>query len=120
MEIGGIPVQDEVQRVATLRKELEDANKQYYGLDQPRITDSEYDALLRELLDLEAQHPNWITPDSPTQRVGGEVAKQYTKVRHLDPLLSLDNAFAPDDLREFDRRVRQVLARSWRSPRRGR
>ena len=108
MEIGGIPVQDEVQRVATLRKELEDANKQYYGLDQPRITDSEYDALLRELLDLEAHHPNWITPDSPTQRVGGEVAKQYTKVRHLDPLLSLDNAFAPDDLREFDRRVRQV------------
>ena len=101
-------MQDEAQRVATLRKELEDANKQYYGLDQPRITDSEYDALLRELLDLEANHPNWVTPDSPTQRVGGEVAKEYTKVRHLDPLLSLDNAFEPGDLREFDRRVRQV------------
>jgi len=101
-------VQDEFQRVATLRKEIEDANKQYYGLDQPRITDSEYDALMRELLDLEANHPNWVTPDSPTQRVGGEVAKEYTKIRHLDPLLSLDNAFAPGDLREFDRRVRQV------------
>jgi len=103
-------VQDEFQRVATLRKEIEEANKLYYGLDQPRITDSEYDALLRELLDLEANHPNWVTPDSPTQRVGGEVAKEYTKVRHLDPLLSLDNAFAPGDLREFDRRVRQVEA----------
>ena len=103
-------MQDEFQRVATLRKEIEDANKQYYGLDQPRITDSEYDALMRELLDWEANHPNWVTPDSPTQRVGGEVAKEYTKVRHLDSLLSLDNAFAPGDLREFDRRVRQVAA----------
>lgn len=108
MENGGIPVQDETQRVATLRKKLEDANKQYYGLDQPRITDSEYDALMRELLELEANHPNWVTSDSPTQRVGGEVAKEYTKVRHLDQLLSLDNAFAHGDLREFDRRVRQV------------
>jgi len=109
-ENGGILVQDELQRVTTLRKELGDANKQYYGLDQPKIADSEYDALMRELLDLEANHPNWITPDSPTQRVGGEVAKEYTKVRHLDRLLSLDNAFAPSDLREFDRRVRQVEA----------
>jgi len=101
-------VQDELQRVVTLRKELGNANKQYYGLDQPRITDSEYDALMRELLDLEANHPDWVTPDSPTRRVGGEVAKEYTKVRHLEQLLSLDNAFSPDDLREFDRRVRQV------------
>jgi len=103
-------VQDELQRVVTLRKELGNANKQYYGLDQPRITDSEYDALMRELLDLEANHPDWVTPDSPTRRVGGEVAKEYTKVRHLEQLLSLDNAFSPDDLREFDRRVRLVEA----------
>ncbi|HWQ43681.1 MAG TPA: NAD-dependent DNA ligase LigA [Desulfosporosinus sp.] len=101
-------MRDEFERVLTLRKEIEDANKQYYGLDQPHITDAQYDALMRELLSLEANHPNWVTPDSPTQRVGGEVAKEYTKVRHLDPLLSLGNAFAPDDLREFDRRVRQV------------
>jgi len=101
-------VQDEFERVVTLRKEIEAANKQYYELDQPRITDAEFDALLRELLDLEANHPNWITPDSPTRRVGGEVAKEYVKVRHLEPLLSLDNAFAAGDLREFDRRVRQV------------
>ncbi|MGI6119612.1 MAG: NAD-dependent DNA ligase LigA [Desulfosporosinus sp.] len=99
---------DEFQRVAELRKKIEDANKQYYVLDQPRLTDSEYDALLRELLDLEAKHPDWVTPDSPTQRVGGEVAQEYTKVRHLAPLLSLENAFAPSDLREFDRRVRLI------------
>jgi len=101
-------VQDEFERVITLRREIEDANKQYYGLDQPRITDAEYDALMRELLNLEASHPNWVTPDSPTLRVGGEVAKEYTKVRHLESLLSLDNAFAAGDLREFDRRVRQA------------
>lgn len=103
-------MQDEFERIATLRKELEDANKQYYVLDQPLISDAEYDALMRELLDLEGKHPDRVTPDSPTQRVGGEVAKEYTKVRHLEPLLSLDNAFDAGDLREFDRRVRQVAA----------
>ena len=101
-------MQDEYERIATLRKDLEAANKQYYELDQPRITDAEYDALMRELLDLEAKHPDRVTPDSPTQRVGGVVAKEYTKVRHLEPLLSLDNAFDPENLREFDRRVRQA------------
>ncbi len=103
-------MKDEFDRLVTLRKELEDANKQYYMLDQPLISDAAYDALMRELLNIEAKHPDWVTPDSPTQRVGGEVAKEYTKVRHLEPLLSLDNAFAPGDLREFDRRVRQVTA----------
>lgn len=103
-------MKDEFERVIWLRKELEEANKQYYVLDQPRMTDAEYDALLRELLDLEAKHPDWITPDSPTRRVGGEVAKEYIKVRHLEPLLSLDNAFNAADLREFDRRVRQVAS----------
>lgn len=101
-------MQDDLERLAALRKDLNEANKQYYELDQPRITDAEYDALMRELLELEAKHPEWVTPDSPTQRVGGAVAKEYTKVRHLEPLLSLDNAFDPGDLREFDRRVRQV------------
>ena len=101
-------MQDEFERIVMLRKDLEEANKQYYELDQPRITDAEYDALMRELLDLEAKHPDRVTPDSPTQRVGGVVAKEYTKVQHLEPLLSLDNAFDPGDLREFDRRVCQV------------
>ncbi|MGC7870582.1 NAD-dependent DNA ligase LigA [Desulfosporosinus sp. SYSU MS00001] len=93
-----------------LREEIEAANKQYYLLDQPTMTDADYDALMRELLSLEAKHPDWVTPDSPTVRVGGEVAKEYSKVRHLEPLLSLDNAFSAEDLREFDRRVRQVTS----------
>ncbi|WP_427846265.1 NAD-dependent DNA ligase LigA [Desulfosporosinus acididurans] len=93
-----------------LREEIEAANKQYYLLDQPTMTDADYDALMRELLSLEAIHPDWVTPDSPTIRVGGEVAKEYSKVRHLEPLLSLDNAFSAEDLREFDRRVRQVTS----------
>jgi DNA ligase (NAD+) len=103
-------VQDEFERMRWLRGEVESANKQYYVLDQPTMTDADYDALMRELLDLEAKHPDWVTPDSPTVRVGGEVAKEYSKVRHLEPLLSLDNAFSAGDLREFDRRVRQVAA----------
>lgn len=101
-------MQDDFKRIADLRQELEEANKQYYELDQPRLTDAEYDTLMGELLALEAKYPDLVTPDSPTQRVGGAVAKEYTKVRHLEPLLSLDNAFEPGDLREFDRRVRQV------------
>ena len=100
-------MQDEFERLKTLRARIEDANKQYYELDRPLLTDADYDALMRELLSLEAKHPNWVTPDSPTQRVGGEAAKEYTKVEHLEPLLSLDNAFNAGDLREFDRRVRQ-------------
>ncbi|AFM40243.1 DNA ligase, NAD-dependent [Desulfosporosinus acidiphilus SJ4] len=103
-------MRDEFERVRWLRGEIETANKQYYVLDQPTMTDADYDALMRELIDLEAKHPDWVTPDSPTVRVGGEVAKEYTKVRHLEPLLSLDNAFSAEDLREFDRRVRQVTS----------
>ncbi|KLU65649.1 DNA ligase [Desulfosporosinus acididurans] len=103
-------MQDEFERMRWLREEIEAANKQYYLLDQPTMTDADYDALMRELLSLEAIHPDWVTPDSPTIRVGGEVAKEYSKVRHLEPLLSLDNAFSAEDLREFDRRVRQVTS----------
>lgn len=102
-------MQDEFESALTLRREIEEANRQYYGLDQPSLTDAEYDALMRELLELEAKHPDWVTPDSPSQRVGGFVAKEFTKVRHLESLLSLDNAFDAGDLREFDRRVRQMV-----------
>ncbi len=79
-------------------------------MDQPKISDSEYDNLLRELLELEAKYPDLVTLDSPTQRVGGIVAKEFPKVRHLEPLLSLDNAFNAGELREFDRRVRSVVS----------
>jgi len=98
------------ERLQRLRLEIEQANLSYYGLDQPRITDADYDSLLRELLDLEARYPEWVTFDSPTQRVGGTVAKEFPKVRHSEPLLSLDNAFDAGDLREFDRRVRSMVS----------
>jgi DNA ligase (NAD+) len=98
------------ERLQALRQEIEQANLNYYGLDQPKISDSEYDALLRELLELEAKYPELVTLDSPTQRVGGIVAKEFPKVRHIEPLLSLDNAFNAGELREFDRRVRTAAS----------
>ncbi|MEA4901954.1 NAD-dependent DNA ligase LigA [Desulfitobacterium sp.] len=96
------------QHLQKLKEQIEKANYQYYGLDQPVLTDAEYDALMQELLALEKAHSEWKTPDSPSQRVGGYVAKEFPKVRHAEALLSLDNAFNEGDLREFDRRVRMV------------
>ncbi|MHB8126508.1 MAG: NAD-dependent DNA ligase LigA [Desulfitobacteriaceae bacterium] len=98
------------ERLKRLRQEIEQANLSYYGLDQPKISDADYDTLLQELLELEARYPELGSFDSPTQRVGGIVAKEFPKVRHAEPLLSLDNAFDAGDLREFDRRVRTVVS----------
>ncbi|MGI6450415.1 MAG: NAD-dependent DNA ligase LigA [Desulfitobacteriia bacterium] len=91
-----------------LKEIIEKANYHYYGLDDPILTDAEYDSYMQELLALERENPQLITSDSPSQRVGGFVASQFPKVRHPEPLLSLDNAFNAGDLREFDRRVRGV------------
>ena len=96
-------------RVLELRTEIDRANRQYYELDQPEITDAEYDALFRELVDLETQYPELITPDSPSQRVGGPPSDAFAKVTHRTPMLSLGNAFDRDEVREFDRRVRRAL-----------
>jgi DNA ligase (NAD+) len=100
---------EELKRLQELKEQIEEANYQYYGLDQPTLTDAEYDALLQELIRLEKGHPEWLTPDSPSQRVGGYIAKEFPKVQHAEPLLSLDNAFNAGDLIEFDRRVRSVV-----------
>ena len=97
-------------RVLELRTLIERANRQYYQLDQPEITDAEYDALFRELVELETQYPELITPDSPTQRVGGPPSDAFAKVTHRTPMLSLSNAFDRDEVREFDKRVRRALA----------
>lgn len=94
------------ERLLSLRRDIEDANERYYGQDNPVITDAEYDQLMRELVALEKKYAEWATPDSPSQRVGGTVTKEFAKVRHVEALLSLDNAFEAGDLREFDRRVR--------------
>ena len=102
-------VEEAQARVLELRKQIEKANRQYYVLDQPEITDAEYDALFRELVELETRFPELVTPDSPTQRVGGPPSDAFAKVTHRTPMLSLGNAFERDEVREFDRRVRRAL-----------
>ncbi len=99
------------QRVDVLRRELNDHNYRYYVLDDPTIPDAEYDRLLSELETLEEKHPDLVTSDSPTQRVGAAPAAGFETVAHQVPMLSLANAFADDDVREFDRRIREQLDR---------
>lgn len=97
------------ERAEYLRKELELHNYRYYVLDEPLISDAQYDKMMRELEGLEKQFPSLITPFSPTQRVGGRPREGFTTVRHLSPMLSLANALSEAELRDFDRRVRQAL-----------
>lgn len=97
------------QRIEELRREIEYHNYRYYVLDDPEISDERYDALMRELLKLESQYPSLVTPDSPSQRVGGRPREGFATVRHRVPMLSLANAFGEDELRDFDRRVRSLL-----------
>ena len=97
------------RRAAALRAAIEHHNYRYFVLDDPEIPDAEFDRLLRELRTLEADHPELVTPDSPTQRVGGAAADEFAEVRHRVPMLSLDNAFTAEDVEAFDRRVRERL-----------
>jgi DNA ligase (NAD+) len=97
------------QRLERLRERIREADRAYYVLDRPILSDPEYDRLLRELLELEAAHPQWVTPDSPTQRVSGEPAERFEKVRHREPMLSLGNVQGDGELDEFDARVRRLL-----------
>lgn len=96
-------------RVRELHDLLNQYNYEYHVLDQPSVSDAEYDQLLRELTGLEEQYPELKTEDSPSQRVGGEVLDMFRKVEHRVPMLSLGNAFNDQDLRDFDRRIRQVV-----------
>ena len=98
-------------RIAELRQKLEYHNYLYYVKDSPEISDAEYDRMFRELLELEKAHPELASPDSPTQRVGGEPLERFTKVEHHAPMLSLANAFSEDELRAFNRRVSGLLDR---------
>ncbi|SDJ51969.1 NAD-dependent DNA ligase LigA [Salimicrobium halophilum] len=95
------------QRHDELKKLLEKYSYEYYVLDKPTVPDSEYDEKLRELINIEEEHPELVTPDSPTQRVGAEPLDQFEKVQHEIPMLSLGNAFNEQELRDFDRRVRE-------------
>ena len=97
------------ERAAALRAEIEAHNHRYYVLDAPTVSDAEYDRLYRELSDLEAKHPELVSPDSPTQRVGGSASPEFATVRHRVPMLSLNNAFSAEEVAAFDRRARDTL-----------
>jgi DNA ligase (NAD+) len=97
------------QRIEALREKLRHHEHLYYVLDAPEISDAEYDAMIHELEALEKAHPELVTPDSPTQRVGGKPREGFVKVPHSSPMLSLDNALGEEELRAFDQRVRGLL-----------
>jgi DNA ligase (NAD+) len=99
-----------IQRADELRRTLNDASYEYYVLDAPTRSDAEYDRALRELKQIEATHPELITPDSPTQRVGAEPATQFEKVQHLSPMYSLDNAFSAEELRAWEDRNARLMS----------
>ncbi|OED43111.1 DNA ligase (NAD(+)) LigA [Endozoicomonas sp. (ex Bugula neritina AB1)] len=97
------------QEILQLREQLEQHNYRYYVLDDPDIPDSEYDRLLQQLKHLEKEFPEFITPESPTQRVGGKPLESFGQIRHEMPMLSLDNSFNPEDQVDFNRRVKDRL-----------
>ncbi|NLL17625.1 MAG: NAD-dependent DNA ligase LigA, partial [Clostridia bacterium] len=99
-------------QIEELRKQLEDHNYHYYVLDKPLISDREYDRLMERLIRLETEYPQFLTPASPSQRVGGEPLKGFATVQHYRPLLSLANAFNQGDFIDFNRRVTSVLGKS--------
>ncbi len=107
----GAPAPAAAERVAELRRQLEYHGYRYYVLDDPEISDYDYDMLLDELRALEAEHPELLTPDSPTQRVGGEPVSDLVKVRHPEPMLSLANARSAEELKAWIQRMRNHLAR---------
>src|SRR5690606_35547943 len=97
------------RRCNELRKEIEQHNYNYYVLDAPTIPDADYDRLMNELVALESQYPGLITPESPTQRVGAKPLAEFPEVDHIVPMLSLANAFDEDEMRAFDKRVREKI-----------
>src|SRR5580692_11763022 len=96
------------RKIEKLRDELRRHEHLYYVLDAPEISDAKYDALMNELKKLEAAHPDLVTPDSPTQRVGGKPAEGFKKAQHSRPMLSLDNAYNAEELADWDRRVHEL------------
>jgi DNA ligase (NAD+) len=109
-QASGAP-QTAAKRAAELKETLERYNYRYHALDDPEVPDAEYDRLMAELRALEAQHSELLTPDSPTQRVGAAPVAAFGAVKHRLAMLSLDNAFSDEDVRDFDRRIRERLGR---------
>src|ERR1700675_2834325 len=103
---------DSEKKIEALREKIRHHEYLYYVLDNPEISDAEFDRLMRQLKDLEGEHPSLITPDSPTQRVGGKPREGFVKVRHSTPMLSLDNTYSEEELRAWERRVHELTGRS--------
>ena len=106
------PSKDLDKKIDSLREKIRHHEYLYYVLDNPEISDADFDKLMRQLKDLEAEHPDRIAPDSPTQRVGGKPREGFVKVRHSSPMLSLDNTYNEDELRAWERRVHELSGRA--------
>src|SRR5581483_7676555 len=102
---------DLTKKIETLREKIRFHEYRYYVLDDPEISDAEFDRLMNELKKIEAEHPKLVTPDSPTQRVGGKPREGFLKARHSSPMLSLDNTYNQDDLKNWERRVHELSGR---------
>src|SRR6202158_5555862 len=106
------PAKAAERKIESLREKIRHHEYLYYVLDHPEISDAEYDAMMRELQALEAEHPELIRADSPTQRVGGKPREGFVKVPHSSPMLSLDNTYNENELRDWERRVHELSGRS--------
>jgi DNA ligase (NAD+) len=106
-----MPAKDIEKKIEALREKIRHHEYQYFVLDNPEISDQEFDKLTKQLKDLEAEHPELVTPDSPTQRVGGKPREGFVKVAHSSPMLSLDNTYSEDELRDWERRVHELSGR---------
>src|SRR5690348_16795627 len=104
-------VKDASAKVEALRDSIRHHEHLYYVLDNPEISDLDFDRLMQQLKDLETEHPSLITADSPTQRVGGKPREGFVKVRHSSPMLSLDNTYSEEELRGWERRVHELSGR---------
>lgn len=100
------------KKIEALREKIRHHEYRYYVLDDPEISDAEFDALMNELKRIEAEHPELVTPDSPTQRVGGKPREGFVKAKHSSPMLSLDNAYSEEELRDWERRVHELSGRT--------
>jgi DNA ligase (NAD+) len=105
-------LRDVEKKIEPLREKIRHHEHLYYVLDQPEISDAEFDRLMQQLKDLEREHPSLVTPDSPSQRVGGKPREGFVKVAHSSPMLSLDNTYSEEELRDWERRVHELTGRS--------
>src|SRR5438105_12938127 len=99
------------KKIEALREKIRHHEYRYYVLDDPQLSDADFDKLMNELKRIEAEHPELITPDSPTQRVGGKPREGFVKTRHSSPMLSLDNTYSEEELRAWERRVHELSGR---------